>query len=194
MATQYTLGYCPLTNCKIDAFPDMNGINWGICRKTLDWQYLDSSFIWVTQSTSKLMLPSKEENEAKFKAYIKQVLHDSVKPLLFDSGGGRIAFKCNHCSLIHKSSANLGDNGGMTQITKRACPKLGDPLKITRIRLWDNNTMDRVKDIACSLTAPVGIIDKLPNWNCKECFASGEYTGFIQIEPCSTCFPKPKPA
>jgi predicted RNA-binding Zn-ribbon protein involved in translation (DUF1610 family) len=103
----------------------------------------------------------------------------TITPLLIDDHRLAVKFKCPTCGMNHLSMLRADNWHKIQKEVERKCPKLGGDAFL--IKLWLNNPSE------CS--APTGDITRLPQWDCQDCWATGEYTGFMAVEPCKRCFP-----
>jgi hypothetical protein len=153
------------------------------------FDYLDDNLVW--QPSSLAQFKTMAEAEAHYQKYMIKALAKVIIPLGIDKGLCRIEFKCPHCDLRHKCAIGVNYWEDAPEFITKACPKKKE--KVT-VRLWTKK-VEKHKDgdkIVHKLAAAERTVDPMPKWDCKECFASGEYIGFCKVEPCMTCFPPMK--
>jgi hypothetical protein len=100
-------------------------------------------------------------------------------------------FRCPSCSLHHISVAKFNTWNEVHQVLRRFCPKDPNKEKNILVHMWDLKVDGKTS--VKQPTAPVAPFERIPQYECKECFATGEYVAFTTVDQCSTCFPKPKP-
>lgn len=189
LMSQYDYSRCPETGTKIVVYKKNDGSGYGAARKRLDadrYTYLCYDFTWADSEA--VSFATKEDAEKAVDRYIERVLNElTVLPVLIDTNRLRFAVKCPKCGLVHKGDSDAQGWDSVRQVIRRTCPKVGEEFLI---KLWNASDPKFKTARAHQPAAPEGDIPLIPQWNCKECFATGEYIGFHQVEPCSTCYPK----
>jgi hypothetical protein len=183
MGQQYDFGICPENGQKMVIYESKSkkhGEGWGIARSQEGgYGYLTTDNQWVGAEV--FNLPTKEKAEERVKEYMRVVVETATHAYQIDQSNMRVRFKCPNCSLLHVTEIQSSNWKSVKQVIRRKCPKGGDPVGYI-IRLW---LADQSQP-----TGKPAKIDKLPVYECKECWGTGEYVGFRDAEPCTTCFGK----
>jgi hypothetical protein len=171
----------PTTDTQIVVFNWDDGF--GVARQIPNashWQYLCPGTVWSYQNDG-IKFPTKEAAHKAAQDYLQSLALSSVvvKPSLIDRTRCRFRFKCPSCDREHVTPLKSDTWATCASVVRRKCPKTDAAISV---QLWTKS-----RD---ALTAPEGNIERLPNWDCKECYGSGEYVGFTSREPCSTCMKK----
>lgn len=199
---------CPITGREIQVYEckDAQGKatgKYGIARYkggSVDpWEYMHEDMSWrttyfqfanVSAATLKLEdwlarqpFPDNRPIDPK-----EVAMSEPVIPLEHDMNYVRIKFKCPVCGMKHITQIRTDNWPEVVQLIERRCPKVEAPK--FQIKLWEtykptSKSPEQKKwlGVQADLTA-------LPIWDCKECFATGEYVGFVKVEKCKTCFTK----
>jgi hypothetical protein len=192
---------CPLTGVVCESFPSMNVKGkFGIGKHmSAGWMYLNSKLEW---SSTPHHYDTKEQADATFLLWVEcEVVADAkssqfglkdvtgaVIPDLIDFTKMRFKFRCPSCSRSHVSQIGLRYWDDLGMFVQRRCPKTPttDPAKFF-VQLRKYGAIDPAK---YAYTCATGDILECPRWDCKECFATGEYVGFMSVSRCGSCLPK----
>lgn len=101
---------------------------------------------------------------------------DKVRIKFYDEARRAVKFVCPHCNLLHVTSIRSETPlRSITSPIKRNCPK-------TKL-----DVVFFLSETGVIFGQPVEI-PIVPNWDCNECQATGEYVGFNHTERCRSCF------
>lgn len=203
--SQVDVAVCPLTNKKIVVYKKSSDEgHYGIARQEdkaigREWSYYheknnegkscwlgnhDNSSNYTLQIDAIQKVHEYVANIKSLQAVMEGRFMHVVNATQIDKVRVRFAYKCPKCGSTHKSAVACDGWDEVNQHVTRACPKSDPNIKDIQITLWVG--------IRSGLVVPHSDMPKLPHYACKECFASGEYIGLREAEPCSTCFPGEK--
>lgn len=118
--------------------------------------------------------------------YLVKVKKITATPILIDQSRAICKFNCPSCRATHTRYFQKEWESVYPAI-RIMCPR---NLSNVLVHLWNPVDPKFKRANKRSPTAPIGDITRLPKWDCKECYGTGEFIGLGLVDPCSTCFPK----